>query len=353
MRRKGPFQALLKAFFDTIKINMDTKEQIIAIVFGNKKMFFRAALISVREADTQSTSELEEIPDGKVKEYYADLCMEKTYKNGKLKNSLTFTGRTEKTFSAASAEGERGAALFAKGKTFIRNMRQRLFFIDGSQIGAQELDEIGRVLSVQGKVFSGEAKEFYPNGSVKIEASFKNGLPYGTVKTYDKEGRLISQEEYKNGLRNGKVKRFNFIHNIPTEEHLSYKDGFLNGTRKIFGPDGKLLVSEEYRAGKRDGEVKHFNSEGFMEIKAEYKNGKKHGKRIFYYGNGNIMHEETFSGGMLQGERKTYAKNGCLTLIETYKDNLLCGPKTVFDEEGKEICKEFYENGKLIGRGEK
>lgn len=332
---------------------MDTKEQIIAIVFGNKKMFFRADLISVREADTQSTSELEEIPDGKVKEYYADLCMEKTYKNGKLKNSLTLTGRTERTFSAASAKDERGAAPFAKGKTFIRNMRQRLFFIDGSQIGAQELDETGRVLSVQGKVFSGEAKEFYPNGSVKREVSFKNGLPCGTVKTYDKEGRLISQEEYKDGLRDGRAKRFNFIHNIPTEEQLSYKDGFLSGTRKIFSPDGKLLVSEEYRAGKRDGEVKHFNLEGFMEIKAEYKNGKKHGKRIFYYGNGNIMHEETFSGGMLQGERKTYARNGRLTLIETYKDNLLCGPKTAFDAEGKEICKEFYENGKLISREEK
>lgn len=331
---------------------MDTKEQIIAIVFGNKKMFFKAALISVREADTQSTSELEEIPDGKVKEYYADLCMEKTYKNGKLKNSLTLTGRTERTFSAP-AEDKCGAAFFAQGKTFIRNMRQRIFFIDGDQTGSQELDENGRVLSVQGKVFSGDAKEFYPNGSVKREAYFKNGLPCGTVKTYDKEGRLISQEEYKNGLKDGKTKRFNFIHNIPTEEQLSYKDGFLHGSRKLFGPDGKLLMSEEYRNGKRDGDVKHFNSEGSMEVKAEYKNGKKHGKRIFYYANGNIMHEETFSGGMLQGERKTYAKNGRLTLIETYKDNLPCGPKTVFDAEGKEIYREFYQNGKLIGREEK
>ena len=331
---------------------MDTKEQIIAIVFGNKKMFFKAALISVREADTQSTSELEEIPDGKVKEYYADLCMEKTYKNGKLKNSLTLTGRTERTFSAP-AEDKCGTAFFAQGKTFIRNMRQRIFFIDGDQTGSQELDENGHVLSVQGKVFSGDAKEFYPNGSVKREAYFKNGLPCGTVKTYDKEGRLISQEEYKNGLKDGKTKRFNFIHNIPTEEQLSYKDGFLHGSRKLFGPDGKLLMSEEYRNGKRDGDVKHFNSEGSMEVKAEYKNGKKHGKRIFYYANGNIMHEETFSGGMLQGERKTYAKNGRLTLIETYKDNLPCGPKTVFDAEGKEIYREFYQNGKLIGREEK
>ncbi|MGN0023299.1 MAG: toxin-antitoxin system YwqK family antitoxin [Elusimicrobiaceae bacterium] len=332
---------------------MDTKEQIIAIVFGNKKMFFKAALISVREADTQSTSELEEIPDGQVKEYYADLCMEKTYKNGKLKKSLTLTGRTERTFSSISDKNEPNAALFAQGKTFIRNLRQRLFFIDGEQIGAQELDEAGRVLSVQGKAFSGEAKEFYPNGNVKREASFKNGLPCGSVKTYDKEGRLISQEEYKNGLRDGKAKRFNFIHNIPTEEQLSYKDGFLNGTRKIFGPDGKLLMSEEYRAGKRDGEVKHFNSEGSMEVKAEYKNGKKHGKRIFYYDNGNIMHEETFSGGMLQGERKTYAKNGRLTLTENYKDNLLCGQRTAFDTEGKELRKELYENGKLINKEDK
>lgn len=332
---------------------MDTKEQIIAIIFGNKKMFFKASLISVRQAATQSTSELEEIPDGKVQEYYADLCMEKTYKNGKLKNSLTLTGRTERAYPGAWREDKRSAALSAQGKTFIRNMRQRLFFIDGEQTGSQELDETGRVLNAEGKVFSGEAKELYPNGSVKTEASFKNGLPCGEVKAYDKEGRLISCEEYKNGLKDGKAKRFNFIRDVPTEEELFYKEGRLHGVRKIFGPDGKLLVSEEYKNGKRDGEVKHFNSEGFLEVKAEYKNGKKHGKRIFYYENGNIMHEETFSGGLLQGERKTYAKNGRLILAETYKNNALCGPKTAFDADGKEKYREFYEDGKLLNKQEK
>ena len=331
---------------------MDTKEQIIAIIFGNKKFFFKASLISIRDASTQSTSELQEIPDGKVKEYYADLCMEKTYQDGKLKNSLTLTGRTEKTAAksllSAVADKERGISTFHEGKTFLRNIHQRIFFIDGKQTALQELNEAGEIISSQGEAFSGEAKEFYPNGSVKMEAYFQNGIPQGTVKTYDKQGRLISLEEYKNGLKDGKAKRFNFTHDIPTEEEMYYKGGILNGTRKVFNSSGEMLMSEEYKNGKRDGKVEMFNAEGVMEVKAFYKNGKKHGKRIFYYENGAVMHEENFSEGMLEGERKTFSKTGKLLALENYKNNLLNGKKILYDDKGEISKAETYENGKLL-----
>lgn len=328
------------------------KDQIIAIIFGSKKFFFKASLISIRDASTQSTSELEEIPDGKVKEYYADLCMEKIYKDGKLKNSLTLTGRTERSSTrslfAGPNEKEQAIPATQEGKTFIRNIRQRIFFVNGKQTALQELNEAGEVIASQGEAFSGEAKEFYSNGSVKIEAYFQDGIPQGTVKTYDKQGRLIALEEYKNGVKEGKAKRFNFIHNIPTEEEMFYKGGILNGTRKIFSPSGKLLMSEEYKDGKRHGKIELFNSEGVIEVKAFYKGGKKHGKRIFYYETGTPMHEENFHEGLLEGERKTFAKNGALLIVENYKNNLLCGEKIHYGENGKPVKIEIYEDGKLL-----
>ncbi len=336
---------------------MDTKDQIIAIIFGNKKFFFKASLISIRDASTQSTSELEEIPDGKVKEYYADLCMEKTYKDGKLKSSLTLTGRTERSSTRSLFENAGGkdqtVAPAQEGKTFLRSIHQRIFFINGKQTALQELNEAGEVVSSQGEAFSGEAKEFYPNGSVKMEAFFKNGIPQGTVKTYDKQGRLIASEEYKNGVKEGKAKRFNFIHNIPTEEEIFYKGGLLNGPRKVFSPSGKLLMSEEYKDGKRNGKIELFNSEGVIEVKAFYKNGKKHGKRIFYYETGTPMHEENFNNGLLEGERKTFAKNGALLIVENYKNNLLNGKKIFYNAEGKPSKIEVYEDGKRLGEENK
>lgn len=336
---------------------MDSKDQIIAIIFGNKKFFFKASLISIRDASTQSTSELEEIPDGKVKEYYADLCMEKTYKDGKLKNSLTLTGRTERSstrslFTSLSGK-DQSVTPAQEGKTFIRNIHQRIFFINGKQTALQELNEAGEIISSQGEAFSGEAKEFYPNGSVKMEAYFKNGIPQGTVRTYDKQGRLIAEEEYKNGVKEGKAKRFNFTHNIPTEEEMFYKGGILNGTRKLFNPSGKLLMSEEYKNGKRDGKIELFNSEGIIEVQAFYKGGKKHGKRTFYYETGEPMHEENFNNGLLEGERKTFAKNGSLLIVENYKNNLLSGKKIFYSENGQPNKIEIYEEGKLLGEGNK
>ena len=286
---------------------MDTKDQIIAIIFGNKKFFFKASLISIRDASTQSTSELEEIPDGKVKEYYADLCMEKTYQDGKLKSSLTLTGRTERSSTRSLFENAGGkdqtVAPAQEGKTFLRSIHQRIFFINGKQTALQELNEAGEVVSSQGEAFSGEAKEFYPNGSVKMEAFFKNGIPQGTVKTYDKQGRLIASEEYKNG--------------------------------------------------KRDGKIELFNSEGIIEVQAFYKGGKKHGKRTFYYETGEPMHEENFNNGLLEGERKTFAKNGSLLIVENYKNNLLSGKKIFYSENGQPNKIEIYEEGKLLGEGNK
>lgn len=328
---------------------MDKKDEIIAIVFGDKKLFYKASLISERDIAQQNASELEEIPDGQVKEFYADLCMEKTYKNGRLRHSIALTGRTEKTFGQLIlSKAKQNAPHLAEGKTFLRNIHQRIFFIDGKQAALQELNDFGEVISTQGEPFTGEAKEYYPNGSIKREAFFKNGLPEGVVKTFDKEGRIIAMEEYKNGLREGKAKRVNYPNNIPLREELTFKNGMLNGERKVYSNKDQLLLSEEYKNGKRHGRIKMFSTSGAIEVQSDYKNGKLDGKRLFYYSNGKVMHEEYFSDGLLQGKRKSFSNNGTMILSENYKDNRLHGERISFYEDGKEKSKEFYENGKLI-----
>ena len=43
------------------------------------------------------------------------------------------------------------------------------------------------------------AKEYYPNGKIKIEEPYKNGKLDGTAKAYDENGKIIHQATFKNG----------------------------------------------------------------------------------------------------------------------------------------------------------
>lgn len=48
---------------------------------------------------------------------------------------------------------------------------------------------------------SGESKEFYPNGRLKVSGKIKNGELHGAWQWFRKDGTLLRTETYKNGSR--------------------------------------------------------------------------------------------------------------------------------------------------------
>lgn len=332
---------------------MDKKEEIIAIISGNNKVFYKAVALQNNTENTDKQSNF--VPDnGKVKEYYADLCTEKTYKNGQLQSTKDLTLSTIKGSKSKNAVKASRIALNPKeGKTFIRTINQRTFFINGKKVSLLNLNEIGEVISAQGEPFNGNAREFYDNGLLKREGYFKNSLPEGEVKTYDRQGRIIAIELYKHGLREGLSKRFTFIQDKQFKEELFFSRGILEGARTIFTPEGKIQLCEQYQNGLREGISKFFNAQGSLELQESYRQGKKHGKRIVYYPSGNIMFEEDYISGKLEGERKTFLKDDTPLCLETYSNNLLNGLRIVYGKGGKIKLKELYQEGNLIKREER
>ncbi len=331
--------------------NMDEKEEIIAIISGNNKVFYKAVAL---QNNTDNTDKPPVINNGKIKEYYADLCTEKTYKNGQLQSTKNLTFINEKGAKLKNAvKTAKITANIKEGKTFTRTINQRIFYINGKKTAVLTLNEIGEVISAQGEPFNGNAKEFYPNGVLKREGYFKNALPEGEIKTYDKQGRLIAIESYKHGLRNGLSNRFTFIKDKKFTEELFFDRGILQGPRTIFTPEGKIQLREEYQDGLREGLSKLFNAQGSLEVQTSYRQGKRHGKRIVYYPDGNIMYEEDYVSGKLEGERKIFLKDSAPLCLETYSDNLLNGLRIVYDKDGKIKLKELYREGNLVKREER
>lgn len=340
-------------------VEMKRKDEIISISLGDIKYFYKAALLATEKQDGGIILTEGQIPDATVTEYYATLASIKTYKSGKVDGDVkvsdvqTNTVVLHETYKEGSLEETKATPkpseekTLSKPLTFTRSLVERVFYADGKETTRQLLDKNGIVVTSSGQALTGSAKEFYPNGSLKREAFFKNGMPEDSVKIYDIDGRLSATEIYKNGVKEGVTKRFNFIRGILTEEILPYHNGKLNGKRQVLGVNGKVVLTEEYKEDIRNGIKETFYMNGNTESKAVYENNILNGPRIFFYENGKVLYTETLVNGMIEGKRTGFYPDGAIYLEESYKHNLLEGEKVIYDEQGKVKLKEFYKDGML------
>ena len=120
--------------------------------------------------------------------------------------------------------------------------------------------------------FTGIAKDFYEDNSLKVEYPHKNGKIEGLAKEYYPSGKLKSEENYVDGQLNGKAITYYENGNIEYEEN--YKDDKLDGLLKKYYENGQLSIEENYKDGKLEGEIVFYDENGNMELKAIYKDDK-------------------------------------------------------------------------------
>ena len=96
--------------------------------------------------------------------------------------------------------------------------------------------------------FTGIAKDFYEDNSLKVEYPHKNGKIEGLAKEYYPSGKLKSEE--------------------------NYVDGQLNGKAITYYENGNIEYEENYKDGKLEGEIVFYDENGNVELKAIYKDDK-------------------------------------------------------------------------------
>ena len=334
----------------------------ISIVLGDTKYFYDVELVATEKQNKNIFITHGVIPEGEVNEYYSAFKCTKNYKHGKIDGQLIV--RDVQTGEVILKEFYQNGVLQSKkessvkvetkdrkkneGKTFSRSVFERIFYDDGKEVARQILNKQGEVVKESGKPYSGQAKEFYSNGSLKKEAYFEKGLPQGKVNIYDQNGRLIAVEKYEKGLRNGQTILYNFVHNVLSEEKIDYKNGLIEGKHQIFSLNGKLFLTEEYKADKLSGTREMFFENGKTSSRENYKEGKLEGTRQIYYENGQLLYEESYTNGYLEGQRQGYYEDGSLYLQENYHKGLLEGKRIIFHRNGQINVKENYKEGKLV-----
>lgn len=91
-------------------------------------------------------------------------------------------------------------------------------------------------------------KEFWPNGQLKQEEPFINGLRDGLANYYHDNGKPYGSIPWKNGQKHGRFKLFR-ADGTPDQE-LSYINGQLHGTSYWYNPDGSIRQTAYYQLGQ-------------------------------------------------------------------------------------------------------
>jgi len=137
-----------------------------------------------------------------------------------------------------------------------------------------EYDEKTGLVYVEGEKesFTGIAKQYYEDKSLKVEFPYKNGKLEGRGKEYYPSGKFKSDAFFIDGLLQGKSIGYYENGNLEYEEN--YKDGKLDGLIKEYYENGQVYIQESYQNGELEGESFNFNEDGSLRSKAVYKNGE-------------------------------------------------------------------------------
>lgn len=244
--------------------------------------------------------------------------------------------------------------------------------------------------------------EYYPNGRIKREASFRNGHREGTWREFDENGNVTSSQIYQNGrlvqsgvmdtdgtrrgewvelypdstLRakgiyiNGKRSgewRFYYPGEV-LEQVGNYKDGLLDGTWTWYFENGKIQKQEDFFENLPEGKYVEYDESGnviatgtyFEGMKSgkwkeqsgevvsegEYRNDRQIGEWVSYYSNGKMAFKGTFKGGYPDGEHLYYYPNGRLREIQQYSGGMRNGTWKKFLDTGELFFEETYEQDK-------
>ena len=161
-----------------------------------------------------------------------------------------------------------------------------------------EYDEKTELVYVEGEkeAFTGIAKQYYEDKSLKAEVPYLNGKIEGIEKQYYPDGKLKSEANFIDGILEGKVIGYYENGNIEYEEN--YKNDEFNGLIKNYYESGKLKIVVNYKNAKPDGLAIAYHENGELRIEENYKDGKLISKAI--YKNDELI--ETVVGSVVSGD---------------------------------------------------
>lgn len=221
---------------------------------------------------------------------------------------------------------------------------------------------------INGNIMEGKGIEYYEDGNIFGEASYKNGKKHGLCIEYYNINKLSSSDHliclgvkrstqlehriknnihdlirkktfYVDGLKHGKSIGYSGFGEIESE--YNYVNGLEDGICKFHD------FSETRKLGKLDG-LCYREWRGIKIEERYYKNGKLHGIYIDRLENGTIILKCEYKDGKLDGKHEAYWDNGNIRNRMFYRDGKKNGTNTLYYKDGSFRSTREYKNNKPI-----
>jgi antitoxin component YwqK of YwqJK toxin-antitoxin module len=142
---------------------------------------------------------------------------------------------------------------------------------------------------------------YYKDGSIWIDAEYKDGIHHGVKKEYLEDGTVYSIEHYLDGILHGEYCR--------KLDRVDYGDG-----------ESYFLLKGLYVQGKREGQwimvrddVENYGCDnGTIYESMHYINDSLDGEYRMYYRNGNLKEVAHYDHGRITGKYVSYRLNGAV-----------------------------------------
>jgi antitoxin component YwqK of YwqJK toxin-antitoxin module len=166
----------------------------------------------------------------------------------------------------------------------------------------------------------------YPNGNIKHQITFKNGIANGPAIFY-----------YPNGK---------------TWEEGTWVIDRWTGNYKFYYPSGSVAYDWKYNtAGKRTGEQKYFHENGRIKYAGTWENGKTTGTLKIFDEKGGLVTERVYRNGefeMSVDHTNGQPDSSISVPRKSWIEFKGTGDHTIFNIQGQIEKKGYFEEGKLI-----
>lgn len=195
---------------------------------------------------------------------------------------------------------------------------------------------------------NGKYTEYYKNGQIKIQGSYKEGMRNWEFKTFLKNGKSAGSIIYKDGkiIKSTLVKAMKDNASFSPISYVNYDLDTSYSIGRVDFPNKLLKIYRMYdKKGVLNGNSIRYYEEGNIQSIFPYKNNLVEGLVIRYYENGNIKEEVNYKNDKMNGEAKSYDENGKLNGRTIFKDDIKL-EEDVYKEN--EILKNTFKNGELV-----
>ena len=194
----------------------------------------------------------------------------------------------------------------------------------------------------------GTAYLYFPDGKIQQTFTYNKGKKEGLSKEYDKEANIITLLEYhndflvsrekinridKNGLKQGEWK--DFYPNGEIKSEKTFKDDLMHGYYKEYDAHGKLVLTMLYE----NGAIVKSRVEDEPDIEIVTKHDQ----------DGKVIYSGPYRNKIPVGVHREFGKDGKVTNAFIYNDNGLLLSEGIVDEAGNRNgkWKDLFPDGKI------